>query len=82
MGVKGYCKICALNPIIIEHLENLLKNEGYRKKPCRPLSYEKIAQVIFLVFDIGLSNKTIGRHFRKCMGLNRVDVWKKWRKGR
>lgn len=82
MAKKGYCKICNLDPIITRIIESLLKNEGHRKpeKPCRPLSYEKIAGVIFTVFDVDLSDKTIGKHFRKCMKLNRVDLWKKWRK--
>ena len=77
---KGYCKVCALDPIIVRIIESFLRNEGYRKKPCRPLSYEKIAHVIYLVFDVELGRKTIGKHFRKCMKSNQIDRWKEWKK--
>lgn len=69
MVKKGYCKICALNPIIVRLLEDMLLNVGHRnpEKPCRPLTYEQIAHVIYVVFDVSLGRKTIAKHFHNCM---------------
>lgn len=75
------CKLCylknkgeAVQKLGVEHIENWLRNTGYRKYPYKPLSFSQISYLAWEVFEIKVSPKTISKHYKICMGSPQRDV--------
>lgn len=68
------CRLCKLknehNRPQVELIEMMLRDKGHADwNLSKPLSYNQICYIAYIVFGIEIARQALQRHFVKCMGL-------------